>query len=97
MSNRVVLKWPMPYPVMDFDLPVDAMVIDVREQDGVPTIWTLSATSPEREKRTFVTHGEGAWVWEGDGDYVGSAHLVGGLVIHVFLRPRVDPSGKEGV
>lgn len=79
----------MTAPVMDFDMPVGSEVIDVRSQNGIPTLWTLADQSQQDERRTFVGHGTGHPITEPGLVYVGSAHDVDhmGLVFHIFERP----------
>lgn len=87
--TRFVLKWSMTAPVMDFDMPADSLILDVRTQHGVPTIWTLGDQGKESERRTFLGFGTGHPIMEDDLIYVGSAHDVdgAGLVFHIFERP----------
>lgn len=88
--QRFVLKWPMYAPVEVFSMPSDAEVIDVREQNGVPTLWTLSSTASNDVPRTFVGYGTGHPIAQANEVYVGSAHNVHGegLVFHIFERLR---------
>lgn len=89
MSTQVVLKWPMHAPVAEFDMPVDSKIIDVRTQDNVPTLWTLSpADTGLTERRTFIGFGTGHVIAESKPvEYVGSAHDVDGwMVFHLFER-----------
>lgn len=87
---RVVLKWPMPKAVMDFDMPADAQVIDVATQHDLPTLWTLSSQFGPRRQRTFLRQGTGA-PFEEDAVYVGTAHGVDDwLVFHIFERVDGD-------
>lgn len=86
---RYILKWPLRYPVTTVSMPDDAVVIDVRSQQGVPTLWTLSSTDSVDIERTFLGFGTGHPIFEDDLFYVGSAHDVEGegLVFHIFERP----------
>lgn len=90
IAVRYVLKWPMERPVQAFQMPNDAVVIDVRTQRGIPTMWTLSSTDSVDVERTFIGFGTGHPIMEPDATYVGSAHDVEGegLVFHIFERPR---------
>lgn len=95
--TRYVLKWPMTQPVQAFQMPDDAVVIDVREQNNVPTLWTLSSTDSVDVERTFAGYGTGHPIWSGEGEYVGSAHGIDGwMVFHIFERPRTDASRPGG-
>jgi hypothetical protein len=82
-------------PVEVFTMPDDAAVIDVREQHGVPTLWTLSSTDSVDVERTFVGYGTGHPIPAAGEYYVGSAHNVEGfgLVFHIFER-AAGPSGE---
>lgn len=86
---RMIWKWPMTAPVMDFEMPADAEIIDVRTQHGVPTLWTLATHDGKQRRRTFLGFGTGHSIMEDDLIYVGSAHDVdgAGLVFHIFERP----------
>lgn len=90
--TRFVLKWVMTQPVQSFQMPDDAVVIDVQAQHGDPTMWTLSSSGAVDVTRTFVARGTGHPVWPGDGVYVGSAHDVDGLglVFHIFERQSTE-------
>jgi len=84
---RVVYKYPMNAPVVDLDLPVGAKVVAVATQDNVPTLWIEHDQQPlTTQRRTFVGHGTGHPIPEGE-VHVGSAHGVDGwMVFHIYER-----------
>ncbi len=90
VAHSQVLKWPMTAPVMDFYMPEGSTVIDVRTQNNVPTLWTLSPVGPPSAavKRTFIGFGTGHLIGEDKPlTYVGSAHDIDGwMVFHIFER-----------
>lgn len=96
--TRFVLKWPLHSPVVTFQMPADAVVIDVREQRNVPTLWTLSSNASVDVPRTFVGYGTGHPIFALDVNevYVGSAHGIDGvLVFHIFERVPASDAGAH--
>lgn len=87
--HRSVWKYPIGAPVVDLVMPHGSQIIDVRCQDGVPTMWALANVTAPKVTRTFLAFGTGHPIFEPALRYVGSAHDVAdvGLVFHIFERP----------
>lgn len=84
---RTQTIWKFPFEVKDavtLDMPIDAQVLDVQVQKGIPCIWALVDPHAERCRRQFRVYGTGHPV-NVTGDHVGTFQLAGGsLVFHMF-------------
>jgi hypothetical protein len=87
---RTVHKYALTASVVELHMPRGARLLAVATQNGVPCLWAEVDPRQEDEVRTFVGHGTGHWVPDGE-TYIGTAHDVEGLglVFHVYERgPR---------
>lgn len=67
------------------EMPVDAEILDVQTQNGIPCLWARVDPTAEKIKRSIITHGTGHVVPETTGIYLGSYQMEEGmLVCHVF-------------
>lgn len=68
-------------------LPVNAQVLSVQEQHGVPTMWVMVDQQGETEFREFITVPTGGVVPEGKLRHLGTAVMDGGaFVLHAFEK-----------
>lgn len=70
----------------EIQMPVDAKVLCLQVQDGIPRIWARVNTDIDvKEFRTFLTFGTGHPMPIKDMDYIGTYQVASGrLVFHVF-------------
>ncbi|HEY0702175.1 MAG TPA: hypothetical protein VGD60_05350 [Candidatus Acidoferrales bacterium] len=85
---KTIWKFPLVGVSAQIDMPEAAIVVNVDEQRGVPTLWALVDTERQRTARTFRIFGTGHPIdpHEANGlDYLGTLKLhAGELILHVF-------------
>jgi len=72
-----------------FDMPEDAEIVHVHDQNGLPTIWALVDDTKPTMKRIFYPCGTGMDVVRRDAKYIGSTHH-DGFVWHIFEIPEPE-------
>lgn len=84
---KKILKYTLKRSMECIDLPSDAKVVYVGNQNNSLTMWAEVNTTRLNVIRTFITYGTGFDIEPGD-VYVGSAiDIEGFLVLHVYERP----------
>lgn len=97
MSGRTVWKytWPLPSDRASFDMPRDAEVLHVHEQNGTVCLWARVVVGRAIKRRDFILCGTGHPVPPLDFPYIGTAHLNDGqLVLHVFETAETANHGS---
>ena len=89
---QTIYKYPFPrvFPPASFKLtmPVGAVIIEFANQDGRPCIWAqLDHDELEDEERSFTLVGTGRAIPDG-ATYIGTIHIPGPLVWHLFELAR---------
>ncbi len=66
-------------------MPIDAKVLTVQMQHGVPQLWALVDEADPKEPRQFATYGTGNPMPDDPGTYIATYQVhSGSLVFHVF-------------
>lgn len=92
-GRKTVYKyiWPIPNDRAVFQMPRDAEVLCVHEQDNQLCLWARVVEGRHLEPRPFILCGTGHDAPDLEHRYIGTAHLAGGrLVLHVFEPIRED-------
>ena len=81
--------WKFPLPVTDevtvAALPVGAQILTVQMQHDIPCIWALVDQYAKSEERRFRTYGTGYDIPANPGQYIGTVHMHGSILVwHVF-------------
>ena len=86
---KTIYKYPLDLPVKSYWMPIEAKIIALATQHGVPTLWCEVDVAPTTRmtERIFVGVPTGGVVEDGD-VYLGTAHEVEGidLVFHIYER-----------
>jgi hypothetical protein len=88
MEQRIY-KYHLPTPIIpvDFDLnlPIDAQILTVQTQKGVPCIWAIVNPSNPSENKLFCYRGTGQLLSGDEGKYIGTFQIENSdLVFHLF-------------
>jgi len=89
--RKVVWKYALiPGYLTDITMPAGAQVLCAREQGNDICVWALvDADQAATEVVKFAVRPTGQ-EFDDAGKYVGTAHLPGPLVFHVFVLPKCD-------
>lgn len=85
---KAIFKYRLDIPLTSIQMPDEAQLLEVHEQDGDPFLWALVDNDKPHRTRQILTVGTG---WQTDletmdGDtipYIGTAHI-DGFVWHAF-------------
>ncbi len=83
MSDKTIWKFTL-HPGFAVSMPVGAEVLHAAGQGDEVCIWALVDPTAPKERRRFDVYGTGHPMPADPGRYVGTAHLSGPLVFHVF-------------
>lgn len=86
---RQIWKYPLEIiEIQEICMPIDAVVLSVQTQRGVPCIWVevdLTQALEDVRNRKFVIYGTGQPMYHGHGRFVGTFQLYeGALVLHLY-------------
>ena len=97
MNERVIWKITLNMTdVQSIEVPIGSKFLYVgANEDGEQfdhiNVWFLCDPSSPKEKRIVTIRGTGHPASSDDGDYIGTAVMLGGkLVFHVFVKPRQE-------
>lgn len=84
---RTIWKFPVEMGRFELSLPVDAEVLSVQVQQGVPQMWVLLDPDPEQDTmlRAFEVFGTGHPIRQAAHTFIGTFQFANGsLVFHLF-------------
>lgn len=84
-DDRQIWKYVL-QPGFGVGMPEDAEVLHAAAQGGDLCVWAIGTPTKPRTRRYFDVYGTGHPCPPVLGRYVGTAHLPGPLVLHVFER-----------
>lgn len=83
MATQTIWKFIL-QPECEVEIPKGAQILSVREQDVDICLWALVDPAAEKQRRRFVGFGTGDDVPDRPMTFLGTVHLGGGMVFHVF-------------
>lgn len=85
---QVIYKYPFrPNDEVYIEMPIDARILSVQVQNGVPCIWALVDTDLSVRSRLFMIYGTGHEIHNNidKAEFIGTIQMHNGaLVFHVF-------------
>lgn len=86
--KKEVWKFQLTEPKESIEMPVEAQILTVQTQGGIPCLWALGDPSAPKELRCFEVYGTGHPIHYDmaiERNYIGTFQINGGsLVFHVF-------------
>jgi hypothetical protein len=83
-----MIIWKFPIKITDWQLvemPIGAMILDAKVQDGTICLWALCDENADKEIRYFMVFGTGEVIPSDSGKYIATVQMKGGgRIWHIF-------------